>query len=194
MCAHPNLSVSCFRSDLNNPALPEPSMALLLSTSVLVSPFLGSVWVPWCFWAEGMLLGMNSCPECGEEGHWPGELHLLLFHRDSVLKLHPCLIWVSGNECCTESCYRKKGEHTRTYTGSGNMSELGLLGSSSPSMTYFETVVISRGMPSGLDHCDPINLCFRLDEALTKLLIFLFCAVSLFSFSFFFFFSSNTET
>lgn len=54
-------------------------------------------------------------------------------------------------------------------------------------MTYFETVVISRGMPSGLDHCDPINLCFRLDEALTKLLIFLFCAVSLFSFSFFFF-------
>lgn len=177
-------------------------MALLLFTSVLASPFLGSVWVPWCFSPNpletpGTALGMNSwqlCPECGEEGHWPGELHLLLFQRDSALKLHPCLIWVSGNECCIESCYRKKGEHTRTYTGSGNMSELGLLRSSSPSMTYFETVVISRGMPSGLDHCDPINLCFRLEEALTKLLIFPFCAESLFSFFFFSHFPSNTET
>lgn len=54
-------------------------------------------------------------------------------------------------------------------------------------MTYFETVVISRGMPSGLDQCDPINLCFRLEEALTKLLIFPFCAGSLFSLFFFLF-------
>lgn len=62
------------------------------------------------------------------------------------------------------------------------MSEQGLLRSSSPSMTYFETVIIYRGMPSGLDQCDPINLGFRLEEALTKLLIFPFCSGSLFSF------------
>lgn len=36
-------------------------------------------------------------------------------------------------------------------------------------MTYFETVIICRGMPSGLDQCDPINLCFGLEEALSCL-------------------------
>lgn len=107
--------------------------------------------------------------------------------RDPALKLHCCLIWVSGNECCTVSCYGEREKHTRTYTRSGNMSELGLLRSSSPSMTYFETVIICRGMPSGLDQRDPISLCFRLEEALTKLLIFPFCAGSLFFWVFFFF-------
>lgn len=55
-------------------------------------------------------------------------------------------------------------------------------------MTYFGTVIICRGIPSGLDQRDPINLCLRLEEALTKLLIFPFCAGSLFSFFFFFLF------
>lgn len=36
-------------------------------------------------------------------------------------------------------------------------------------MTYFETVIICRGMPSGLDQHDPINLCFGLEEALSCL-------------------------
>lgn len=39
-------------------------------------------------------------------------------------------------------------------------------------MTYFETVIIYRGMPSGLDLRDPINLCFGLEKALAELLIF----------------------
>lgn len=60
-------------------------------------------------------------------------------------------------------------------------------------MTYFETAVISRGMPSGLDQCDPINLCFRLEEALAKFKVayfpflcrkFVFFLFFYFSFSF----------
>lgn len=45
-------------------------------------------------------------------------------------------------------------------------------------MTYFETVMIYRGMPSGLDQRDPINLCFGLEKALAELLIFPFCVGS----------------
>lgn len=74
------------------------------------------------------------------------------------------------------SYYREREKHTCTYTRSRNMSEWGLLRNSSPSMTYFETVIICRGMPSGLDQHDPINLCFGLEEALAELLIFPFCA------------------
>lgn len=39
-------------------------------------------------------------------------------------------------------------------------------------MTYFEAVIIYRGMPSGLDQPDPINLCSGLEKALTELLVF----------------------
>lgn len=41
-------------------------------------------------------------------------------------------------------------------------------------MTYLKAVKICRGMPSGLDQRDPINLCFGLEEAVTELLIFPF--------------------
>lgn len=42
-------------------------------------------------------------------------------------------------------------------------------------MTYLKAVKIYRGMPSGLDQPDPINLRFGLEEAVTELLIFPCC-------------------
>lgn len=68
-----------------------------------------------------------------------------------------------------------KGKNTHAPTHALEICQSGLLRNSSPSMTYFETVIICRGMPSGLDQHDPINLCFGLEEALTELLIFPFC-------------------
>lgn len=94
--------------------------------------------------------------------------------RDLALKLPSCLIWVSGNGCCTASCCREREKHTSSYMCSGNMSELDLLRSSSPSMTYFETVVISRGMPSGLDQCDPIHFVLQAGGCTGKVAYFPF--------------------
>lgn len=84
------------------------------------------------------------------------------------------LIWVSGYEPHTVRYYREREKHRRTYTCSRNLSERGLLRNSGPSMTYLKAVKICRGMPSGLDQRDPINLCFGLEEAVTELLIFPF--------------------
>lgn len=115
--------MSCFRSGLNSPALPRAqllaSMALVLLTSTPASPFTGSVWVrryssPNPLEAPGGRNALGHEQLAALARAWRGGSlawiapSLAVPSRDPALKLHCCLIWVSGNECCTASCYRQR--------------------------------------------------------------------------------------